>query len=283
MTLPDEFVGLTSLETLILDYSSIKVLPRSIEQLKNLKDLRLRMTEITTLPNELGQLNNLEHLMLEGSPLRTLPASIADLKKLRRLHLDHEFLKNRSEENRQTNLQMISNLIKELPRLGCLNIRAPSWQPFDGPETPETLSFPEKLMHNRGTTRFRSSFPRGGGVSIPLGTWPFILKRAKYLNRPYERPSEDHYDFCSYECWCCKGETIQKKNTQAGAIFELLKTYAPIIFLKEPQESKSSKTKADREESLSVSSSHSDPPRRKKGNIETGEEQQCEQKNSAKI
>ena len=61
--------SLTLLHHLNLCGNQIKMIPKSIGNLKNLTDLYLRWNKISKLPKEIGMLSNLKELDLEGNPI----------------------------------------------------------------------------------------------------------------------------------------------------------------------------------------------------------------------
>ena len=139
---------------------------------------------------------------------------------LRLLYLTKEMLKDQSK----TNLEKISTLIDDLPRLGCLGFSELN----DGhyfreykPQTPETVSFiPRKLMQNRLRVRLASL-----NATDPVAAWPLILKlRALQFTRRYDCGYYNRRHYVRYDavnrvtypdegvCWCCGCASIRQPS-----------------------------------------------------------------------
>ncbi|GAA6032485.1 hypothetical protein JCM8097_004783 [Rhodosporidiobolus ruineniae] len=90
------FQHLGSVETLILDSNTIRILPDSIGSLSNLVTLSVKNNLLTSLPDSVGRLQRLQTLQVSGNDLQTLPSSVWLCAQL-------------------TSLNASSNLIKEFP------------------------------------------------------------------------------------------------------------------------------------------------------------------------
>ncbi|GAA5867065.1 hypothetical protein JCM8547_008429 [Rhodosporidiobolus lusitaniae] len=90
------FEHLGSVETLILDSNTLRILPDSIGSLSNLVTLSIKNNLLTSLPDSIGRLQRLQSLQVSGNDLQTLPADLWLLPQL-------------------SSLNASSNLIKEFP------------------------------------------------------------------------------------------------------------------------------------------------------------------------
>ncbi|BGP40831.1 cysteinyl-tRNA synthetase [Rhodotorula kratochvilovae] len=93
---PEMFNHLGSVETLILDSNTLRILPDTIGSMSNLVTLSVKMNLLTSLPDSLGRLQRLQSLHVSGNDLQSLPSQLWLLPQL-------------------TVLNASSNLIKEFP------------------------------------------------------------------------------------------------------------------------------------------------------------------------
>lgn len=73
---PDLFDNLGSLETLILDSNTLRILPETLGSLKNLVALSIKNNLLTHIPESIGQLQRLATLQVSGNNLHDLPPQI---------------------------------------------------------------------------------------------------------------------------------------------------------------------------------------------------------------
>ncbi|GAA5891803.1 hypothetical protein JCM6882_006212, partial [Rhodosporidiobolus microsporus] len=90
------FQHLGSVETLILDSNTLRILPDSIGSLANLVTLSIKNNLLTSLPDSIGRLQRLQSLQVSGNDLQTLPSQLWLCAQL-------------------SSLNASSNLIKEFP------------------------------------------------------------------------------------------------------------------------------------------------------------------------
>jgi len=84
-TLPDDIGELIDLETLIIEWSDISILPDSFYNLKNLKVLHLEGNKLSSLRDNINQLVALETFDVEFNQLERIPASLSSLKNLKKI------------------------------------------------------------------------------------------------------------------------------------------------------------------------------------------------------
>ena len=85
--LPDEVGKLINLESIHMQFNSIKELPKEIGGLTKLKELKLGGNKLRSLPKEIGNLHELEVLTLWSNDIARLPAEIGNLQKLKGLDI----------------------------------------------------------------------------------------------------------------------------------------------------------------------------------------------------
>ncbi|RXG14179.1 leucine rich repeat (LRR) protein [Leeuwenhoekiella aestuarii] len=107
------------LQKLDLGYNGLKILNKSIFDLKVLKELRLSYNHIKVIPSELGKLKLLEKLYLNNNLLTEIPASIGNLNGLQELGLENNSInilpKTIGRLKQLTNLNLRQNIICALP------------------------------------------------------------------------------------------------------------------------------------------------------------------------
>src|SRR3989338_3553282 len=93
ISLPDELLLLTSLQTLNLYNNRLTSIPDNLGYLlTNLLYLRLNCNQLTSIPDSLGQLDSLVKLSLDDNRLTSVPDSLGQLKSLRKLYLNNNRL-----------------------------------------------------------------------------------------------------------------------------------------------------------------------------------------------
>jgi hypothetical protein len=85
--LPDSLGNLASLKKLELFNIGLKMIPKSIKNLKNLEELSIAYNPDLNLPDVLWKLKSLKILDLSNNNLKTIPESIERLENLQELHL----------------------------------------------------------------------------------------------------------------------------------------------------------------------------------------------------
>lgn len=73
---PDLFDNLGSLETLILDSNTLRILPDTLGSLTNLVNFSIKNNLLTHLPESIGQLQRLANLQVSGNNLHDLPPQL---------------------------------------------------------------------------------------------------------------------------------------------------------------------------------------------------------------
>jgi Leucine-rich repeat (LRR) protein len=106
--LPDSIENLNALRILFLNNNQLNSLPETLGNLRSLQTLALGENKLKELPNSIGQLGALKELILNGNRLTSIPNSFGDLISLEALNLEH---------NRLTSLPETFGKLKSLEEL----------------------------------------------------------------------------------------------------------------------------------------------------------------------
>ncbi|BGP17000.1 hypothetical protein JCM10213_006694 [Rhodosporidiobolus nylandii] len=90
----DIFEHLGSVETLILDSNTLRILPDNIGSLSNLVHLSIKTNLLTSLPESIGLLQRLQTLQVSGNDLQTLPSQVWLLPQLISLNASSNLIKD---------------------------------------------------------------------------------------------------------------------------------------------------------------------------------------------
>lgn len=161
--LPEQTGSLTSLETLILEYTQISKLPESIGNLQNLEVLYLTDVEISELPGSMRHLVKLKKLDISGSAIKELPEWIGELRFLEQMDISN------------TEIAKLPESIGTLFRLQAINA---AQTPIS--ELPIELGKLTKLTHLNITDTNISVLPEWVGELPELGS--LFIGRTKIMD-----------------------------------------------------------------------------------------------------
>ena len=99
---PEMFSHLGSVETLVLDSNTLRVLPDAIGALSNLVTLSVKNNLLAALPDSLGRLQRLQSLQVSGNDLQTLPSTLWLCAQLASLNASSNLIKDFPDPPAQT-------------------------------------------------------------------------------------------------------------------------------------------------------------------------------------
>lgn len=117
--LPQNFVCLSKLKSLILEGNALVHLPDDFGNLVELQYVDLAFNALTALPDSLSNLVAITELHLEGNKLTKLPTGFGQLRALRQLHLEENLLQELPDDvgdlQALEKLCLRNNYLTELP------------------------------------------------------------------------------------------------------------------------------------------------------------------------
>ncbi|BGP32802.1 cysteinyl-tRNA synthetase [Rhodotorula toruloides] len=91
---PEIFGHLGSVETLVLDNNTLRILPDGIGSLPNLVTFSIKNNLLTSLPDSIGRLQRLQSLQVSGNDLQTLPSALWLCSQLSTLNASSNLIKD---------------------------------------------------------------------------------------------------------------------------------------------------------------------------------------------
>lgn len=91
---PEIFGHLGSVETLVLDNNTLRILPDGIGSLPNLITFSIKNNLLTSLPDSIGRLQRLQSLQVSGNDLQTLPSALWLCSQLSTLNASSNLIKD---------------------------------------------------------------------------------------------------------------------------------------------------------------------------------------------